>query len=106
MDEDDIKKMNEVHGSKKNKEICLWCYSGDEESGKSRSRSNSPKAKRRSSRYDGHVSKMSKVDEIFQKLDDTHKNKFTPEQKRAWAHMIELGKHDSYDEPPNNVSFS
>lgn len=110
-DDDDIKRMIEAHtGGKKAREIYLWCYCAvdREKTKKSRSRSKSPRSKSpksRASRYDAQVSKMSKVDEIFKKLDKNHPKKFTPEQKRAWAHLIELGKHDSYDEPPKKRFF-
>ena len=110
-DDDDIKRMIEVHtGRKKAREIYLWCYCAvdREKAKKSRSRSKSPKSKSpkpRSSGYDAQVSKISKVDEIFKKLDEIHPKKYTPEQKRAWAHLIELGKHDSYSEPPKKRFF-
>jgi len=36
---------------------------------------------------------------------EAHGSKFTPEQKRAWAHLIELGRHTSYDVPPKKRFF-
>ena len=48
---------------------------------------------------------MAKVDEIYQKIHETHGNLYSPEQKRAWAHMIERGKHDSISQPPNKRFF-
>lgn len=100
LDGDDIKKMMERHGGKKTKEITLWCYSGSEgESRPSRSRSRSPISrapKARSSRYDAQISKMSRVDEIYKKLCSIHENKFTPEQKTAWAQKWEGRIHTMF----------
>ena len=48
---------------------------------------------------------MAKVDEIYKKINTVHGNLYTPEQKRAWAHMIELGKHDSISQPPKKRFF-
>lgn len=48
---------------------------------------------------------MAKVDEIHQKIHETHGNLYSPEQKRACAHMIELGKHDSISQPPKKRFF-
>ena len=121
LDRDDIVKMFERHigRKRKSKEITLWCYhalseasgsrsSGSRSSGSRpsgsrspRSRSKSPIAKKpRSSRYDSQLSKMAKVDEIYHKLEGIHENKFSPEQLTAWAHLIEMGRHHSYNVPP------
>ena len=109
LDDDD---MEELLKSKKKKEFTLWCYSQahsgskcDSKRGSKRSRSRSPITKPRSSRYDAHVNKMAKVDEIYKKIHEAHGNLYTPEQKRAWAHMIELGKHDSISQPPKKRFF-
>ena len=61
--------------------------------------------KPRSSQYDAHTSKMAKVDEIYKSLDQAHGNVFTSEQKRAWAHLIKLGKHSYQSVPPNKPFF-
>ena len=47
---------------------------------------------------------MNEVKEIVEKLSGNH-DSFTPEQLRAWAHMIHLKKHSSYDTPPNKPFF-
>lgn len=111
LDKEGIERMIEGHSGKKSKDITLWCYSSVQgsEASKSRSRSKSPVTKPpkqpRSSRYDAQIAKTSRVDEIYKKLSDIHDNKFTPEQKSAWAHMIEMGKHISYDVPPKKRFF-
>ena len=62
-------------------------------------------AKTGSSRYDGHIAKMAKVDEIYKQIDCTHGNRYSAEQKRTWAHMIEMGKHDSITNAPKKRFF-
>ena len=54
----------------------------------------SSKRKKGNSNYQGHLSKMSKVEEIVEDLERRHgeNNVYTPEQIRVWAHMIQL-KH-------------
>ena len=95
------------------KQLTLWCYNQDSAKEKQerrvskRSRSKFPTAKSSesgSSRY-GHTAKMAKVDEIYKQTHDTHGSRYTPEQKRAWAHMIEMGKHDSITEAPRKQLF-
>ena len=71
------------------------------------SHSKSPVAKSSkpgSSLYDATLQiKMAKVDEIFQKLNDTHDNKYSAEQKRAWAHLLD--KHEFVIELPKTRFF-
>lgn len=112
-DDTDVNEFMSKFKSKKKKEFTLWCYSrsskgedkrGDKR-GTKRTRSKSPTPKSGSSRYDAHTAKMAKVDDIYKKIDDAHGSLYTPEQKRAWAHMIELGKHDSITQPPDKRFF-
>ena len=56
----------------------------------------------RHTNYQNHLSKMAEVDCIVDKLEKKHDTgKFSPEQIRAWAHMLHFNKHSSYDEPPD-----
>lgn len=112
VDDNDVQEFWEKCGGKK--EATLWCHSQrpshckEAKRGSKRPRSKSPAAKSSkpgSSRYDAHIAKMAKVDEIYQKLNDTHGNKYSAEQKRAWAHLIELGKHESVIQPPKKCFF-
>lgn len=48
---------------------------------------------------------MSEVDVISEKLQAQHDGKYTQEQLRAWAHMLQMKKHQSYDMPPNKPFF-
>ena len=57
------------------------------------------------SSYDKHIEKMTVVDEICDELSAKHGDKYTPEQYRCWANLIQLQKHDSYDSPPKKRFF-
>ena len=48
---------------------------------------------------------MTVVDEICDELSAKHGDKYTPEQYRCWANLIQLQKHDSYDSPPKKRFF-
>ena len=36
---------------------------------------------------------------IMNKLKEKHEEKYTPEQFRVWAHMIQMKKYESYENP-------
>ena len=57
------------------------------------------------SNYQGHLKNMSEVQEIVHELEKKHEDSYTPEQLRAWRHMIQLRKHDSYEVPPSKPFF-
>ncbi len=97
----------------------LWCYD-DSETGRSThsktvtksstshspSPEHGPESKRpRTTKYDGYVKKLAKVDEIFKELDEKHQGKFSPEQLNAWAHLVQSAKHASLDIPPDMPFF-
>ena len=55
-----------------------------------------------SSKYQAHSSKkMASVDGIYDELQAKHNGKSSPEQLRVQSHSLEMGKHGSYDEPPD-----
>jgi len=59
-----------------------------------------------SSKYESHSTKrLALVDDIYEKLQDKHKGKYSAEQLRTWAHLLQMGKHESYDEPPDKPFF-
>ena len=45
---------------------------------------------------------MALVDDVYEKLQDKHKGKYSPEHLRTWAG---LGKLESYEEPPDKPFF-
>ena len=57
------------------------------------------------SNYQGHVKRFSEIQVIVDELEKKHSDSYTPEQLRAWAHMIDLKKHLSYDTPPLEMPF-
>ena len=60
----------------------------------------------RGSNYTNHLKKMSEVECIIDDLEKRHESgKYSAEQIRVWAHMIQMGKHDSYDNPPSKRFF-
>ena len=70
------------------------------------SESTGPGRKASRSNYDTQAQKMADIDEICDKLVMKHGEKYTKEQTRAWAVLIQMGRHDSYDSPPNKHFFT
>ena len=58
------------------------------------------------STYTGVHNKMMELEEIVDELEKKHSKKYTTEQLRAWANMMLMKKHDSYDQPPDKPFFS
>ena len=55
-----------------------------------------------------HSSKMAVVETVYDDLKKKHEGGtivYTPEQLRAWSHLIQMGKHSSYEEPPDKPFF-
>ena len=103
----DVKEMYAKHQGKK--KINLWCYSQSKKAAapKKGKRSNSPVASGSgcSSKYNSHLQNIEKVDEVYDQLQEKHKGKFSPEQLRTWAHLVQMGKHGSTEEPPDKPFF-
>ena len=49
---------------------------------------------------------MAEIDKICYKLVKKHGEKYTKEQTRAWAVLIQMGRHENYDSPPNKHFFT
>ena len=88
--DDDIAEMYETHSG--NRTICLWCYTHARKVSTGKSKASS------GSKFEQHSEKLSDVDEICAKLSEKHKGEYSKDQLRAWAHMINMGKYESYDE--------
>lgn len=91
---------------KKKKCILLWikCLA------KSRKRSSEspdtcPNWKRSGSIYDSTIQKIHEVDVIVKQLKSKHEGKYTAEQIRCWANMIQIKQHESYEVAPNKPFF-
>ena len=82
----------------------LWCFAGpavEDARKRSMSEGGDPKANKRS-RYEGHiVDKMAEVDRLQDELREKHAGKFSEEQLRSWAHLLQMKKHDSLEKPPD-----
>ena len=42
---------------------------------------------------------------VYEQLRDKHKSLYDEERLRMWAHLIQMGKHASLDEPPDKPLF-
>jgi hypothetical protein len=101
----DVAQMYDEHRQKTRK-VLLWCYSHAKKSGKkSKAESTSQSGSTRRSKYEPQSEKMTEVDKIYSKLQEEHKTGYSPEQLRAWAHLLQMGKHDSYTQPPDKPFF-
>ena len=100
----------------KRKEILLWCFKpGDKPSQEKQTHKRSHSAshsdaeddtlKPSKSKRDGIAKKISQVKEVVQKLKEKHGSLYSIEKLNAWAHMIDIGKHDSYETPPDLPYF-
>ena len=90
--------------------ITLWMKCSWKRPSAQRKRPHSPSASdlpstSKRSNYGSHLSKMTEVEEIMDKLKEKHKETYTPEQIRAWAHMIHMSKYESYETPPDKPFF-
>ena len=109
--EEDVSSMIDKH--KKAREMRLWCYESCQSTHsktamKSRSPERQPEStckRPRTTKYDGYVKALAKVDEIFKELDEKHHGKFSPEQLNAWAHLVQSGKYASLDKAPDMPFF-
>ena len=88
---EDVKNMYDKYQSKPS--IRLWCYS-------------CVVPKKDSAKTGSKFESQGQVDEIYEELQVKHKGKYSPEQLRAWSHMIRLKTHDSHDEPPDKPFFN
>ena len=50
---------------------------------------------------------MTEIDSIVEDFKTLHdeSRKYSPEQITLWDHMLEMGKHDSYNSPPVKAFF-
>ena len=51
--------------------------------------------------YDTHFDKMAEVATIEDKLQERHSGMYNDQQLRSWAHLIQMKKRSSYDDPPD-----
>ena len=86
------------------KEILFWCTGRKECASAKRVHSpDDESTSRKRSRYDNHTEKMIEVESVEEELMKDHKDVYSREQIRAWAHLIQMGKHESYTTPPDKL---
>ena len=93
-------------------DVLLWCYGNVGQpapvsASKSRKRirdgqsSTAPPSKR-----DSITKSISNVESIVKQLKSIHGESYSIEKVNAWAHLIHIGKHSSYKEPPDYPFFN
>ena len=91
------------------KEMLLWCFpkAATAVQSRKRGRTSSPTVLKssRTSAYACQEEKLTEVQEILKKLQDKHKSEYSAEQLHTWANLIQMKKHESFDNPPNYPFF-
>ena len=97
----------EIYTVYKNKrDILLWCYVECEDVSKQRKRSATAKQSKQTPALKRMCeSTIVAIQEVLEELKKRHGSKYTSERLNAWAHMINIGKHSSLDDPPNLPYF-
>ena len=114
--DDDVEEMYSSEYKNK-RHVLLWCYlatSGTvkQKGGKKRKHEDegdsASQSKQTASQSKQTVAqkKLQEIEEIIAKLKEKHGNGFKVEHLNAWAHLIQVGKHSSYDNPPNYPYFT
>jgi len=104
--------LSEMYEASKGKhDVTIWCYGpapySEQVRGRKRQQTEGTEgaSAHKASRYDTHVDKMAEVATIEDKLQEKHSGKYNDQQLRSWAHLIQMKKHSSYDEPPDKPFF-
>ena len=107
IDEEDVQDMYKEYKGKN--EVLLWFYipsgSADDAGRRVRSRSPDPGKKRPTKKQSNYENKLDEVEAVVEKLKEKHLGKYPEEKLRMWGHLIQMGKHASYDDPPNLPFF-
>ena len=112
LSEDDIRDMYAEYSGKRN--ILLWCYSRvqdvpKKQVGAERTRASSTEEGKgepaTKSKRDINQHKLKEIEDIIAKLKENHGSAYKVGVLNAWAHMIQMGKHSSYEDPPNYPYF-
>ena len=102
--DEDLSEMYILHKCKR--DVLLWCYGDvDEQSTASRKRTQAAGDSASSSKRQAIAKSISEVEEIIKKLKEKHGDAFSVEKLNCWAHMLNVGRHSSYDEPPDFPFF-
>ena len=111
--QEELDEMYVLLDKKIKREILLWCYMKSEVEDNpltttsrkrplspSNSDSNSIGTKRNASSQ-----KLHEVEKIVKELQEKHASHYSIEKLNAWAHLLHIGKHNSYETPPNLPYF-
>lgn len=110
--DDQIPEMYELFSGKREILLCCWYGTGtksvvveDDDDGIENIVQNPvPVRSKRSTKSDAIAQKINDAEEVMNTLAKIHKN-YTSEQLSSWAHLIQMGKHHSYDNPPDYPYF-
>ena len=103
-DDIDLDDMYEEYDGKK--EITIWFYQSEDKNKKGKRSACSPTdTEPKRSRSTAHTEKIEEVRKIVKELKEKHTGAYTEKKLRMWAHLIEMGKHKSYSEPPDMPYF-
>ena len=102
---EDLDEMYVVHKMKK--EITLWCYinAAAKDGDKSRKRPANDTATTSAAKKNACEATISAVQKTVNELKEKHGTSYSIEKLHAWAHMINIGKHISLDQPPEYPFF-
>lgn len=107
--DDDLKEMYVLY--KRKQEILLWCY-GDvgEQTGfnppqRKRKQASNTAAPPPSGKRQAIAKSINEVEDIIKKLKEKHGDAYSVEKLNCWAHMLNVSKHSSYEEPPDFPFF-
>ena len=108
---EDLSEMYILH--KRKRDILLWCYSdvGDQSgtftcsTNLQRKRCTVSDTPPPSSKRQAIAKNICEVEEIIKKLKEKYGDAYSVEKLNCWAHMLNVGKHSSYDEPPDLPFF-
>ena len=106
---DDLKDMYAAYEQKTQTEVLIWCdgrkvVKEDDVPRPKRAHVATENSTKKSSVAVSQDKKLSEVQEIYEKLKSTHTG-YDQERLRMWAHLIQMGKHESYEVPPNQPFF-
>ena len=107
--DDDVLKMHEEHQGCRS--VNLWMKVKATQWKRPNESSDTPftSQTKRAKACESHLEKMDKLQKIVDKLKEKHKegqySHFSSAQFHCWGNTIQLGHHDSYDQPPNKPFF-
>ena len=89
-------------------ELTIWCvgnYQDENEEPSSATASKKRKSDQDAQKSSRRQSIRDEVDEIFMELKEKFESKYTPQQLRLWANMLQVGTWKDQENPPQNPMF-